>query len=439
VTTRLEERARPHGPAPVAPAEVSAAGPIPRVGPLGALAVSRYRRYWLGSLASVAAMQLFALGEGWLLVDGLGGSPRALGTLGAATAVPTILVNLFGGVLADRLSRRLMIAGTSLCLAALLATLALLDATGAVRVWHLMTVAVLAGAVIGIDAPVRNAFFPDLIERRHVQSAVALNAIMWQGTRIVAPMVGGLILALAGTAAVFAIGAAGFAAMLPVLLTLRVRETRPEGERRVLHDLRAGIAFIVRHRLFALLIGLSYAHMFFGLQYFQLMPLVAKQFDAGPRGFGLLLTTIGVGAVTGTVVTLRLQGVERLGRLLIAALLSSELLVIGFALAPRYELALALLLLASICNAIFLIVSMTALQLRVPDDMRGRVMGIHSITFSMAILGGLLGGQVAELTSVRIALASGAGLMFAVVTLVALTQRELRDLRAAPEPVPHAA
>jgi MFS family permease len=87
------------------------------------------------------------------------------------------------------------------------------------------------------------------------------------------------------------------------------------------------------------------------------------------------------------------------------------------------------LLVASICNAIFLIVSMTALQLRVPDAMRGRVMGIHGITFSMAMLGGLLGGEIAELSNVRVALFAGAALMAVAVAVVTLTQRELRDLR----------
>ncbi len=398
-------------------------------GALGALTVPRYRRYWLGSLASVAAIQLAALGEGWLIVDELGGSPRVLGTLGAATAVPTILVNLFGGVLADRVNRRVVMAGTSLCSAALLLTLTILDVTNTVQIWHVIAVAALMGVIFGIDNPARNAFFPDLIERRFIQSAVALNAIMWQATRIVAPMIGGVLVSLAGTAVVFALGTVGFALMLPVLLTLRVAETRPERSRDVLADLAGGVRFIAAHRLFALLILLSYSHMFFGLQYFQLMPLVAKTFDRGPGGFGTLLTMIGVGAVTGTAITLRLQRFRHQGRLLLSALFATELLICAFALAPRYELALGLLLVASICNAIFLIVSMTTLQLRVPDAMRGRVMGIHGITFSMAMLGGLLGGEIAELSNVRVALFSGAALMAVVVAAVALTQRELRELR----------
>ncbi|MBM4416058.1 MAG: MFS transporter [Chloroflexi bacterium] len=417
-------------PAGASPATPVAAPPdLEPAGALGALTVPRYRRYWLGSLATVAAIQLAALGEGWLIVDELGGSPRVLGTLGAATAAPTILVNLLGGVLADRVNRRVVMAVTSLCSAALLLALTILDVTNTVEIWHVIVVAALMGVIFGIDSPARNAFFPDLIERRFIQSAVALNAIMWQGTRIVAPMVGGLLVSLAGTQVVFALGAVGFALMLPVLLTLRVAETRPERGRDVLADLVGGVRFIAAHRLFTLLILLSYSHMFFGLQYFQLMPLVAKAFDRGASGFGTLLTMIGVGAVTGTAITLRLQRFRHQGRLLLGALFAAELLICAFALAPRYELALVLLLLASICNAVFLIVSMTALQLRVPDAVRGRVMGIHSITFSMAMLGGLLGGEVAELSSVRVALLSGAALMAAVVAVVTLTERELRALR----------
>ena len=105
-------------------------------GRLGALSAPKYRRYWLGSLGSVGASQLIVLGQGWLIVDTLGGSPLSLGILGAATAVPTILVNVFGGVLADRLNRRLVLMATSLLSALLLLLLATLDVTGAVQIWH---------------------------------------------------------------------------------------------------------------------------------------------------------------------------------------------------------------------------------------------------------------------------------------------------------------
>ncbi len=399
---------------------------------LGALSAPKYRRYWLGSLGSVGASQLIVLGQGWLIVDKLGGSPLSLGILGAATAIPTIVVNLFGGVLADRLNRRAVLMATSLLSALLLLVLATLDVTGAVQIWHVVAIAAGMGLVYGIDWPTRNAFFPALIDREHTMSAVALNAMMWQGTRIVAPGVGGIAIALSDTAPVFYLCVLGFAVMFIILMGLDAPQAKVEGEKNAMRELKEGLRFIADHRIFTVLILLSYSHMFLAMSYIQLMPLVAKQFEVESAGLGLLLTVIGLGAVSGTFVTLRLQGSDRLGRNLMAAAFVATFLILGFALSPSYVIALVMLYLASLANSIFQISSMTALQVRVPDHMRGRVMGIHAITFSMLALGSLLGGLIANLADVRVAIASGALIMTGVVVFVWFTQDEIRNLDGRP-------
>ena len=101
---------------------------------LGALSNVKYRRYWLGSLASVGAIQIVTMAQGWLIVDKLGGSTVDIGILGGATAVPTILISLFGGVLADRFDRRKLILAVSVASTALLMLLAILDAANTVQI-----------------------------------------------------------------------------------------------------------------------------------------------------------------------------------------------------------------------------------------------------------------------------------------------------------------
>ncbi|MEX0763216.1 MAG: MFS transporter [Dehalococcoidia bacterium] len=284
-------------------------------GRFGALSQPRYRRYWLGSLASVGAIQVVLIGQGWLIVDKLHGPPLALGYVGAATAVPTILINIFGGVLADRLDRRWLLMVTSLISAALLMLLAALDLTGVVQIWHVVAIAALQGTVLGFDAPTRNAFFPALIDREHMMSAVALNSVMWQFSRIVTPSIGGVLIHLLGTEAVFLLGAAGFGAMFAVLVTLKVVHVPPQVHRNVLANLLEGITYISRNRLFLVLVPLTYANMFFGMQYIQLMPLFAQDFAVGSAGLGVILSFLGLGAITGTVIIGKLQAVRRLGRL----------------------------------------------------------------------------------------------------------------------------
>lgn len=404
-----------------------------RLGRLGALSDPRYRRYWLGSMASVGGIQLVVLGQGWLIVNVLGGSAIALGLLGGATAVPTILVTLFGGVLADRLDRRLLLMITALISAALLLFLATLDATGVVQIWHVVVIAGVLGLVQGMDQPTRNAFFPALIRREDLGSAVALNAILWQSTRIVSPMVGGIVIALFNTAVVFYASAVGFIAMFVVLLTLRVPHVPQRTKRDIVGELREGIAYIARTRLFAALILLTYAHMLLGMQYIQLMPLVANHYQVGSEGLGLLFTMVGLGALSGTLITLRMQAAQSPGRTLLLAVAGAECLIIAFALAPTYAFALALLFLASVCNSMFTINSMTALQMRVPDALRGRVMGIHGITFSMMPLGGLIGGAIAAYSDVRVAIGLGGLVMLVVIGVVAITEKQVVHLDARTE------
>ena len=157
----------------------------------------------------------------WLVFE-LSGSALDLGLLGAATALPTIAATLAGGLVADRFNRRNVLIVTNLMAAALLAALSLLDAMGVVRVWHVLVVAGLLGMVHGFDLPARISIFTALIEPYQMMSAVALNSILWQATRMVLPALGGILIALGGTAVVFVLCSTGFIVMVLVLVALAV-------------------------------------------------------------------------------------------------------------------------------------------------------------------------------------------------------------------------
>ena len=420
-------------PTPAAPAAGERARPASRLraifDDLGALRHPLFRRYWFGSLGAVAGTQFVILTTGWLVVDGLGGSPLDLGYVGAATAAPTILVNLFGGVLADRMDRRMLLIVTSAVTAVLIGLLAALDATGQVAIWHVVAISAALGLVYGVDWPVRNAFFPQLIDEEQMVSAVALNSVMWQATRIVSPAIAGIAIAVFGTAFVFAAAAACFGIMVAVLVALRVERvvTGPRGA--MVRELFEGVAFIVHERLFAALMVITYTTTFFAMSYIFLMPLMAEELGIGPASYGFMLSAIGIGAVSGTVLSFRLQRRMALGPMMLAASLGSSLFVFLFAWSPVYPLSVALTYCAGVTNSIFLITSMTVMQLRVPEELRGRVMGIHAITFSLISLGGLVGGFIANAFDVRVAIAFGACVLGAVALGVIATQPEVRRIR----------
>ena len=403
----------------------------------GALRQAPFRRYWVGSAASVGGFQLLIMGQGWLVYE-LSGSPLQLGFLGAASSIPTIAAALVGGVIADRVDRRRMLIVTSAIIAGLLVLLAVLDGSDVVAVWHVLAIAGAIALVAGMDFPSRQAFFPSLIGREHMMSAVALNSMLWQGSRMFLPALGGVVIALSDTWVVFAASAVGFIAMSRVMASFAPTPVA-EVPFAVGHSGRQfvdGIRFIASRRLVSGVILLTYAATFFGVSYVQLMPAFTRLLGAGEAGYGLLLSATGIGSVTGTLIIAPLQRSPRLGRMLLGSLMCGAIALIAFnvcvALLPGrmigYVFAMGCATLAGMFMSMFVVTSMTLIQLMVPDGLRGRVMGIYSICFSLIPLGGLLAGVVADATSPPFAAALNAGVLAAVVVLVGATQPAVRRL-----------
>jgi MFS family permease len=379
-------------------------------------------------LASVGAIQIVTMAQGWLIVDKLGGSTVDIGVLGGATAIPAILVSLFGGVLADRLDRRKLIIAVSIASTALLLLLAILDATDVVKIWHVIVIASAQGLVMGFDGPVRSSYFPLLIERKHMSSAVVLGTVMWQFSRLVTPILGGVLITYGGTQSVFFVGVLGWASMLIVMISLKVTSPVVAKSRNVVGDIVEGLRFIFSRRDFVLLIGLTYSTHFFGMQYLQLMPFFAKRFGREADGFGLMLSALGLGALAGTFTVGMVRSSPRVGYFMLGGSITFTAAVMAFAFAPSFYVALAFLFIGGLSNTIFFVVAMTTLQLRVPERMRGRVMGIYTITFSFIPLGGVMGGFIASIYDERWAVVIGAAILASIFVTVGITQPIIRNL-----------
>lgn len=406
-------------------------------GRLGALRHTRYRRYWLGSFASVGATQLMVMGQGWLVYQ-LTGSALMLGYLGAAASIPAITMTLFGGALADRLNKQVVLMTTSAIVATLLLVLAMLDFFERATAWQVITIAALVSFTQGLDWPTRQSIFPTLIEREDMMSAVSLNSIIWQSCRMVMPAAGGLVIAFADTWVVFTLCAAGFTTMFLVIATMELNLPRPRVTHSTLHQIAEGIRFIVNEQVFLILISLSYAGMFFANTHMQLMPALSSLLGAGEAGYGYLISATGVGSVVGTIVVGSFQHSPHLGRIILASAAAAGLCIYGFCIAvalagvlpAAYFLAMAAVFAASLFSSIFMICSMTVLQLRVPDELRGRVMGFHGITYSLMPLGGLVAGAIAAVSSTPVAVATGITVYLLIIAFIAISQREVRRLDA---------
>ena len=203
-------------------------------------------------------------------------------------------------------------------------------------IWHVVVRAAIQGLVMGFDGPVRSSYFPLLIERKHMTSAVVLGTVMWQFSRLVTPVIGGFIIRYGGTESVFFVGVLGWVSMLLVMISLKISSPPSDKARNVMSDIVEGVRFICSRHDFVLLIGLTYATHFFGMQYLQLMPFFAKRFEREADGYGIMLSALGLGALTGTFVVGRIRGKSSIGYIMLGGSIVFAGAVIDFAFAKSF-------------------------------------------------------------------------------------------------------
>ena len=369
--------------------------------------------------------------QGWLVYD-LTGSPLYLGYVGLATAIPGLFLSLLGGVLADRVDLRRLLIVTQLFVAVMAATLATVTALGVVQPWHVLIIAFLTGSSQAFNNPARQAIFPQLIDRKELMNAVSLNAMSWQGTRIVAPAGGGVLVAVAGSATTFYACAIGYLIFSVIVLGFQLRPPEKQARASLMSDMTEGLRYVSANSLFAVLIGLTFCNSFFGLSLLQIMPVFARDIlDVGPSGLGLMFSAVGFGSVLGLVVASTLGHIERKGLVIIAGAVTYGIFLILFSFSTTFAISLALLFTMSIFNQIYMISVQTILQLRMPDGLRGRVMGIYTMTFNLGPLGAIQAGALASAVSPAFAVMIGGSAIIFFALSVAAAKVEIRQLRTA--------
>ena len=383
-------------------------------------------------MATAVSFQAFQAGLYWLTFQ-LTGSPLFLGVVGAANAVPTIILTLLGGVAADKIDKRHLLIATSLISAMLMVALALLTLTEWVEVWHLILMAVLKGSVSAFDIPIRNAIYPSVMDRSAWTSGVALDSSVWWSTSIIAPTIAGFVISLAGTEAVFFMAGGGMLISATLMYLLRMRPVAQELSTSTARLMLNGVKFIRRDPTIAFLLSMGFYASFFGNSYIALIPVFAVDiFDVGPQGFGLLLGANSVGAVVTSVWVGYRGNFRRRSLLLIGGVAFAGLAVAVFGFSAEligsYTLALGLMVSIGIFSSLHGMASVTSLQLLVPDQMRGRVMGVHSVTYTIPTLGAMPLGAIANVIGAPIAVGIS-GLMLTVFALgPALANKRMRRL-----------
>jgi len=406
--------------------EVGRLTPAPRPVRLGALRHRDFRLFWIGQLISQIGTWMQSVAQAWLVLD-LTHSPLQLGVVSALQFTPVLLLSPIGGVLSDRFAKRrvLLLSQTAMQLQAFV--LAALVWSGRIQYWHVAVLAAIYGLGRAIDIPARQSYVTDLVGRSDLANAVALNSVIMNGARIVGPAVAGLLIAAFGVALAFFLNGVSFVAVLVALLVIRT-EGRPNAAGRL--GIREGVLGAMSYAAatppVAFTLGLMVVVSLLVLNFNVVVPLVARDvLNQGAHGFGLLMSALGAGAVAGAFgVALFRRGQPPLTFLVgSGATLCAGL--VALALVGHFAAAAAVLALLGCCQILFTTGCNTTLQLIAPNELRGRVMGLYTVTFAgMTPFGSLLVGFVAEHHGVRMACAAGGAIgLLGVAVLVLIAHR----------------
>ncbi len=366
-----------------------------------------------------------SVGQAWLVLE-LTGSPFQLGLVTALQFAPILVLAPVGGAMSDRLPKRRIILMTQSTMMVQAFVLAILVWSGHVRYWHVAVLAAIYGLGRAIDIPARQAYITDLVGRPDLPNAVALNSLVFNGARIVGPAVAGLLIARFGVAAAFFLNGLSFVAVLAALLATRTPgDPHPGGQLGIREGLWGALGYAGRTPAVAFTLALLVIVSLLVLNFNVVVPLVARDvLNEGAHGFGLLMSSLGAGAVTAAIgLTLLRQGRPPLWCLpASAAVLSAG--TAALALVGHLGAAAVLLVLLGCCQILFSTGCNTTLQLATPDALRGRVMGLYALAFAgMTPFGSLLVGTLAEHLGVRAACALGGGSGLVAVTALVLVGR----------------
>jgi MFS family permease len=357
-----------------------------------------YRLWFSGQVVSLVGTWMQSTAQGYLVYQ-LTGSPAYLGLVGFANGLPAWLFTLFGGVIADRISRRNLMVITQSAMLVLAFILAALTFTGIVQPWHIIVLAFLLGIANAFDAPARVAFVNELVSREDMTNAIALNSTMFNIAAVVGPSVAGLTYAAFGPAWCFIINGISFIAVIVALLLMRIQPVvQPSRRASVLADLKEGLRYVFSHSLILSLIGSVGLVSIFGIGMMTLLPAWATNVLHGDvTTNGWLVSARAFGSLVSALMLAYMGGRKFRGKLWTVGAFFMPVMLFIFAWIRWLPLSLVALLGVGWSFMMIMNNSNAMMQSQVPDHLRGRVMSVYTLVFFGSMpLGALFAGTFAE-------------------------------------------
>jgi MFS family permease len=398
-----------------------------------ALRHRNYRLFFWGQLVSLVGTWMQQTAMSWFVYE-ITSSKLLLGAVAAIGSAPMMLFSIWGGSLADIYPKRSILIATQTAQMICALLLAAAAWAGFATPLFIIIIAALNGVAMGFDMPARQAFTVEMTSREDLLNAISLNSSIVNGARVVGPSIAGLIIGAVGVATCFFLNGLSFVAVIAGLLMMRLP---PTARRTEIVSAREhawnGIVYSLKHQRVRTILLLFLAIGVFGWSYAIVMPAFARDvLGRGANGYGVLMSASGTGALVGALIVATYGHLFKPRRLALGGIWLFSAALIAFSFTRNFYVALAFLFVAGFGMLLFFSTSNTVLQTIVPDEMRGRVMGVWSLVFGAMIpLGSLEAGAVAHWLGTPFALAFGAIVcaVSALVTLFVIQRREAQLAR----------
>ncbi|MBK5257964.1 MAG: MFS transporter [Thermoanaerobaculia bacterium] len=385
---------------------------------------SDYRRFWTAQFISNIGSWMQNVAQGWLVYR-LTDSAFLLGFVGFASSVPALVLMLPGGVLADQLNRKRVVAVSQIAQALCALFLALSIRANRITVWQIVAAAVVVGIAQSFSAPAFQAMIIDLLEERsRLANAIAMNSLQFNFSRVIGPILAGATLSAWGSFWCFLINALSFLPLVWVLVRTKNRQVPLQTSAALLSRLAEGFRFVRRDRVAMLLLAVVAAASLFGYPYLNLMPVLARAlFTDDAVGMGYLMSGVGAGALAGAL-ALSLRTPRRAIPVIVGSIALFGAALSGAALVRSAAAVIPLFVICGATMVISFALCNTTIQQRVPDELRGRVLSMYTFAFFAFIpFGNLAAGIVAEHRGIAAALMMLGGGMLLSAALAAFALR----------------
>lgn len=384
---------------------------------------------WLGACTSTIGTWMQILAQSWLVYK-LSNSSVYLGLDAFFGQIPIFLFSLFGGVFADRRSRRSLLLASQFVQLTCAFTLAVLVATGVVRVWHIWCLSFTVGTAQAFGGPAYSALIPTLVDKEDLQNAIALNSIQFNLARVVGPALGGITLAKLGASWCFTLNGISFIAVIATLLLIKPQFVPQKTAESVIGSMKQGIAFLRNREGMGGLMAVAFFAMLLSYPLITFLPVMAREvFHGGPNTFTLFLCFSGLGSITGALAVAGIQTQKGLARRSLLVMIVLGIAIAAFGFSRDLTLSTAFVFCGGAAMMIVLTLNTSLVQLYVSDSMRGRVMSVYNISFRSGMpVGSLASGLLIKRTSAPAIMIANGCLVVVLALYFLLVQRRMSKL-----------